>query len=326
MIRTKRLGVLVAALGLAQTVAAPAHAQFGSIFGGPPRPPAEVPQEQSDPRYPPPEMDRDPRLPPIEVERDPWYGSREPAPEPPPPPLTRLPSVPRPGDVRSQPLPPPPGVAPAPAPPPPATAAPSGTPPSDTAPDVAARPPPGGWPGKPPLIGLPPGQRQPRGTPQPGNGAPPDDEVVVAPPSQKIVNSTAVFSGLDKITGRIISFDVAIDEMVQFGALRLTPRACYTRPPTETPNTDGFVEVDEITLKGEVKRIFTGWMFAASPGLHGIEHPIYDVWLTDCKSGKPTVASANSETTEQQAEAPRSAPGTVPVPPQRPAQAPTLRR
>ena len=114
---------------------------------------------------------------------------------------------------------------------------------------------------------------------------------MVEPPPQRIANPTAVFSGLDKITGRIISFDVAINETVQFGALQVTPRVCYSRPPTETPNTDSFVEVDEVTLQGEIKRIFTGWMFAASPGLHAVEHPIYDVWLTDCKGGQnPAVA------------------------------------
>ena len=53
-----------------------------------------------------------------------------------------------------------------------------------------------------------------------------------------------------------------------------------------------FVEVDEITLQGEVKRIFSGWMFAASPGLHGVEHPIYDIWLTDCKQPQTTIATA----------------------------------
>jgi hypothetical protein len=78
---------------------------------------------------------------------------------------------------------------------------------------------------------------------------------------------------------------------VQFGALQVTPRACYTRPPTETANTDAFVEVDEVTLQGEVKRIFTGWMFAASPGLHGVEHAIYDVWLTNCKGATQTVTA-----------------------------------
>ena len=127
-----------------------------------------------------------------------------------------------------------------------------------------------------------------RGTPQPSITAPqPGDEVVVEPSATKITNPTAVFSGLDKITGRIISFDVSINETVRFGALEVTPRACYSRPPTEAPNTDGFIEVDEFTLQGELKRIFTGWMFAASPGLNAVEHPIYDVWLTDCKGGAP---------------------------------------
>jgi hypothetical protein len=106
--------------------------------------------------------------------------------------------------------------------------------------------------------------------------------MVTYTPTQKIENQRAVFSGLDKITGRIISFDAAIGETVQFGALQVTARACNTRPPTEPTNTDAFVEVDEVTLQGEIKRIFTGWMFAASPGLHAVEHPIYDVWLTNC--------------------------------------------
>ena len=71
--------------------------------------------------------------------------------------------------------------------------------------------------------------------------------------------------------------------------------ACYTRPATEAANTDAFVEVDEITLQGEVKRIFSGWMFAASPGLHGVEHPIYDIWLTDCKAPETTIVSTQPD-------------------------------
>jgi hypothetical protein len=111
--------------------------------------------------------------------------------------------------------------------------------------------------------------------------------------AQKIANPVAVFSGLDKITGRIISFDVYIDETVQFGALQVTPRVCYTRPPTEPPLTDAFIEVDEITLNRTVKRIFTGWMFAASPGLHAVDHAVYDVWLTDCKASSPVAPPGN---------------------------------
>jgi hypothetical protein len=110
-----------------------------------------------------------------------------------------------------------------------------------------------------------------------------------------IRNPTAIFAGLDKITGRIITFDVALDETVQFGTLQITPRVCLTRPQTEAPLTESFVEVDEITIAHDgartAKRNFSGWMFAASPGLHGVEHPVYYVWLKNCKGGVEVTAS-----------------------------------
>jgi hypothetical protein len=99
----------------------------------------------------------------------------------------------------------------------------------------------------------------------------------------RISNPVAVFAGIDKITGRITTFDVYIDETVQYGALQVTPRVCYSRDETEAQRVDGFVEVDEITLNRKIRRIFTGWMFADSPGLNAVEHAIYDVWLTGCK-------------------------------------------
>ncbi|THK39945.1 DUF2155 domain-containing protein [Ensifer sp. MPMI2T] len=100
----------------------------------------------------------------------------------------------------------------------------------------------------------------------------------------RLSNSVAVFSGIDKITGRITTFDVYIGETVQFGALQVTPRVCYSRDDTEAPKTTTFVEVDEITLDRKIRRIFTGWMFADSPGLNAVEHPVYDVWLQSCKA------------------------------------------
>jgi len=99
----------------------------------------------------------------------------------------------------------------------------------------------------------------------------------------RIENRVAVFSGIDKITGRITTFDVYINETVQFGALQVTPRVCYTRDETEAPKTTTFVEVDEITLDRKIRRIFTGWMFADSPALNAVEHAVYDVWLDTCK-------------------------------------------
>jgi hypothetical protein len=261
--RTCRFVVAAAGLGALWLAVTPALAQFGSIFGEPPRPPSDVPgrppsrlQPPGPPRAVPARPPQDYEAPAPQYERqqyDRQYERRSPMP----------------GAVQSESLPPPPGTAVA--PPQPANLPPAAAPP----------------------VAAPAGPGSPRNQPQPANTAPqPGDEVVTEMPAQKIVNPTAVFSGLDKITGRITSFDVAINETVQFGALQVTPRACYTRPPTETPNTDAFIEVDEVTLQAEVKRIFTGWTFASSPGLRGVEHPIYDIWLTDCKGGTPPVAEA----------------------------------
>ena len=254
------------------------HAQIGNIFSDRPRPPANV-QQRGEPVQEP-EEEEVPDLPP--------QGRLLPTPNRPLPPGQ---GAPPPGNVQTQPLPPPPGTAAAPAQP----AVPGqGTPNNATV---------------NPLPGLPPGQKQPRTAPPTAATLQPGDEVVTEPPAQKIVNKQTVFAGLDKITGRIIKFDADIGETVQFGALRVKPQACYTRPSTEAANTDAFVEVDEITLQGEVKRIFSGWMFAASPGLHGVEHPIYDIWLTDCKGPSATVA---------QQEAPKAAPVPPPQQPKRP--------
>ena len=246
------------------SLAPPAHAQIGNIFSDPaPRPPGAIPRGNQ------PQFDDDEEVP--ELPR----GRLLPTPNRP------LPGqgAPPPGSVQSQPLAPPPGTT---------------VIPQNTQPGIAVAPPQAGQ-GPAPLPGLPPGQRQPRGVPQSPASLQPGDEVVAEPPAQKIVNKKATFSGLDKITGRIINFDEDIGETVQFGALRVKTSACYTRPATEAANTDAFVEVDEITLQGEVKRIFSGWMYAASPGLHGVEHPIYDIWLTDCKGPETTIVTAAPE-------------------------------
>lgn len=107
--------------------------------------------------------------------------------------------------------------------------------------------------------------------------------VPAAAAAERIANPVAEFVGIDKITGRIITFDVYLDETVQFGALQVTPRVCYSSPEGGEPKTDAFVEVDEITLDRKIRRIFTGWMFAESPGLNAVEHAVYDVWLKGCK-------------------------------------------
>ena len=84
--------------------------------------------------------------------------------------------------------------------------------------------------------------------------------------ADRIDNGIAVFSALDKVTARTSKFEVPLNSTAQFGPLKVTPRVCYSRPPEEQPKTTSFVEVDEIQLDGQEKRMFTGWMFAESPG------------------------------------------------------------
>jgi hypothetical protein len=116
----------------------------------------------------------------------------------------------------------------------------------------------------------------------------------VVPPShaaaERFDNKVAIFSALDKVTATIKKLEVPIGETAQFGSLKVTPRTCYSRPPTEAPKTTSFVEVDEVQLDGNEKRIFTGWMFAESPGLNAVEHPVFDVWLTDCAKPRNAIA------------------------------------
>lgn len=141
--------------------------------------------------------------------------------------------------------------------------------------------------------------------------------------SARIENGVAVFAALDKVTARISKLEVPLGETVKFGALKVTPRSCYTRQPTEPPKTTTFVEVQEIQLDGQEKKIFAGWMFAESPGLNAVEHPVYDVWLTDCAKPK-TLAPAAPVAAGRPAGAPRIGPAGAPpvsggTPPAQPA-------
>jgi hypothetical protein len=106
--------------------------------------------------------------------------------------------------------------------------------------------------------------------------------------AQRIENSVAVFAALDKVTAKISKLEVPLNQTATFGALKVTPRVCYTRAPSDPPKTTTFVEVDEKLLDGKERRIFTGWMFADSPGLNAVEHPVFDVWLTDCSQPRAT--------------------------------------
>jgi len=107
---------------------------------------------------------------------------------------------------------------------------------------------------------------------------PAGDEPSLAPPA----SPGAVLQGLDKVTARISSFPVSTEEEVRFGTLSIRVRACHKAPPTEPPESTAFLEISDIRPGDEPVPLFSGWMFASSPALSALEHPVYDVWVVDC--------------------------------------------
>jgi hypothetical protein len=98
---------------------------------------------------------------------------------------------------------------------------------------------------------------------------------------------TLIMRGIDKITGRATTVLVPIGRTVQFATLSITARFCYSTPSTETPETAAFVQITDHRPDQPEHRIFSGWMYASSPGLNGLEHPLYDVWVITCRAVAP---------------------------------------
>lgn len=92
----------------------------------------------------------------------------------------------------------------------------------------------------------------------------------------------AELQGLDKITARTTTIRAPVGTEVEFGTLRITVRACLTTPPTEPPESAAFLQIHVVEPGSEPKDAFSGWMFASSPSLSALEHPVYDVWVVAC--------------------------------------------
>jgi hypothetical protein len=92
----------------------------------------------------------------------------------------------------------------------------------------------------------------------------------------------AILQGLDKITAKIQRFTAPVGQSVSFGRLRIKVQGCRKTPPEEKPESAAFLEIDDKTVKEGTRRVFTGWMFASTPALSALEHPVYDINLLEC--------------------------------------------
>ena len=127
--------------------------------------------------------------------------------------------------------------------------------------------------------------------------APGADAAAIAPVAPK-GGTELQLRGLEKITGRPTNITAPIGKPVQFATLTITVRFCYSTPPSETPETTAFVQIEDHRPDQPAKRVFSGWLYGSSPGLNGVEHPLYDVWVISCNNAPAqAVASNNSGAT-----------------------------
>ncbi len=103
-------------------------------------------------------------------------------------------------------------------------------------------------------------------------------------------HSTAVLQGLDKVTARVSTFEAPVGDTVRFGTLEIIARSCDKKPPEEPPESAAFLDVWEVRPNEPALSVYRGWMFASSPALAAMEHPVYDVWVIDCRNASASSA------------------------------------
>ncbi|MCB9990054.1 MAG: DUF2155 domain-containing protein [Rhodospirillales bacterium] len=109
---------------------------------------------------------------------------------------------------------------------------------------------------------------------------------------------------LDKVTARTMTFEAKVGSTVKFGPLFIKVQACRKAPPIEQPESASFLQIWEVTPKEEAKWVFSGWMFASSPALSSMDHPIYDVWVIDCLGDPPGAVEMQQPVAPEQEDLP----------------------
>tara|TARA_B100001123_G_scaffold331300_1_gene373539 strand:+ start:77 stop:478 length:402 start_codon:yes stop_codon:yes gene_type:complete len=114
-------------------------------------------------------------------------------------------------------------------------------------------------------------------------------------PNPVVGEAVAILRGLDKVTARISLIEAPVQEVVSFGTLAITVFTCVKSPPEELPEVAVFLSISDTQNQGLNDQKFLGWMFASSPALNALEHPVYDVWAIDCKIADPDTLVAIEE-------------------------------
>lgn len=103
-------------------------------------------------------------------------------------------------------------------------------------------------------------------------------------PPENIKTNGVVLQGLDKTTARVFILEAPLNQQVQFGTLRIIVQRCEKAPAESRQESMAFVTISEVKPNCPASKLFSGWMFASSPALSALDHPLYDVWIKECKN------------------------------------------
>lgn len=168
---------------------------------------------------------------------------------------------------------------------------------SNTPPDIVEAPPPPDSALSAATIGPPPAPTQasdvePEASSQQAVAAP---SAKSPPPMKRPRYTSAVVQALDKVTAQTLRFEAPLNKPIRYKSLIFVVHDCET-----TASDEGFddamanVEIVSQPVPPDGKappparRVFQGWMFANSPGVHLFQHPVYDAWLIACKTEVPS--------------------------------------
>ena len=101
--------------------------------------------------------------------------------------------------------------------------------------------------------------------------------------SEPIEGSFVEVQILDKITAKVKSLDINVNEIKFFETLQIEVYTCFKNPPEQIPENYVLLKIFDNVNSKENKLIYQGWMISSSPATTPLEHPIYDFWLINCK-------------------------------------------
>jgi hypothetical protein len=116
----------------------------------------------------------------------------------------------------------------------------------------------------------------------PEAASPPEEDLFAT--EKNIVTNGITLQGLDKQTARVFIIDAPVGQTIEFGTLKIVVKRCEKTPLEDRQESMAFMVISEEKAKSPPQKLFSGWMFSSSPSLSFLDHPLYDVWIKDCKN------------------------------------------